>query len=136
MITAVDTSVLIDVLADDPQFGDRSAAAIRGAIARGRLVACDAVWAEVAVGFQSAERCAEVMAKLRVDFSAMNDASALLAGQTYRTWRQAGGRRKRVVADFVIGAHAQLQADRLLTRDRGYYRRYFGELTVVDPCRD
>ena len=33
----------------------------------------------------------------------------------------------------VFGAHAASQCDRLLTRDRGYYKRYFAGLTVVDP---
>jgi predicted nucleic acid-binding protein len=38
-----------------------------------------------------------------------------------------------VIADCLIGAHAASQADRLLTRDRGFYKKAFKRLEVVDP---
>jgi hypothetical protein len=41
-----------------------------------------------------------------------------------------------VIADFLIGAHALEQADRLLTRDRGFHRRAFDGLVIVDPSAD
>jgi hypothetical protein len=39
-----------------------------------------------------------------------------------------GGRRSPMANDFLIGAHVLSMADRLLTPDRGFYRRYFAGL--------
>jgi hypothetical protein len=47
---------------------------------------------------------------------------------------RAGGTRERVISGFLIGAHAQMHTERLLTRDRGFYRSCFRELSVLDPA--
>jgi predicted nucleic acid-binding protein len=44
-----------------------------------------------------------------------------------------GGSRTALVPDFLVAAHAAVRADRLLTRDRGFARRYFRRLRIVDP---
>ena len=133
MITAVDTNVLLDVFGADPEFGQRSAAALRACLREGRLVACEVVWAETASFFPSPAAARGPMERLEVGFSPLDVEAALAASGAWRKHRAKGGRREWVVADFLIGAHAQLHAGRLLTRDRGFYRACFSGLKILDP---
>lgn len=133
MITAVDTSVLLDVFLADPQFGPTSREALRRCLAEGRVIASAPVVAEVTGVFGGAGSAREALGKIPVEFDALNAEAAFLAGEAMRTYRDHGGRRDRVVADFLIGAHAQCCAERLLTRDRGFHRTYFTGLSILDP---
>jgi predicted nucleic acid-binding protein len=133
VITAVDTSVLLDVFIADPTFGVRSREALRTCTREGRLVACDIVWAEVAASFPSEPSAHQALQRLGVEFSALEAATALAAGRAFKDYRRGGGTRQRVVADFLVGAHAQAHAERLLTRDRGFYRTYFKGIAILDP---
>ncbi|GAB4371762.1 MAG: type II toxin-antitoxin system VapC family toxin [Deltaproteobacteria bacterium] len=133
MITAVDTNVLLDVFFDDPKFGRGSAEALRKCLGEGALAACEVVWAETASMFGSESSFLEAMETLTVGFSPVRDETALRAASAWRKYRSPGGKRTRVVADFLVGSHAVTQCDRLLTRDRGFYRTYFSGLRVLDP---
>jgi predicted nucleic acid-binding protein len=73
------------------------------------------------------------MTRLGVTFAPVQQAAAEAASTAWKLYRAQGGTRSRILGDFLVGAHARHQADRLLTRDRGFIRRYFVELTVVDP---
>lgn len=66
-------------------------------------------------------------------FVPCDQTSALLAGATWKAYRDAGGTRQRMIPDFMIAAHAATSADRLLARERGFYRRWFGSLEIVEP---
>lgn len=137
MKTAVDTTVLLDVFTADPVFGERSREALRDAYRRGGLVACDVVWSEVRAAFGDDAPFDAALRELGIQFDPLSAASAALAGRLWRGHRaRSRGDRTRVVPDFVIGAHATLQSDVLLTRDRGFFRDYFTDLRVVDPTSD
>lgn len=135
MITAVDTSVLIDILVGDHRFADASSRALADAVLAGEVIASDVVWTETAAGYADLRRFIDAMHRLGVRFSALSQASAEASSVAWREYRADGGPRSRVVPDFLVGAHALHQAEQLLTRDRGFYRQYFSGLRVIQPDR-
>lgn len=136
MITAVDTNVLFDVFKPDPLYGPASAQALTRCLTEGQLLLSDVTWAETAVAFPSSEAAETAIAQLGAEFSPTTRQAAGLAAQMWRRYRQTGGTRTRVIPDFLIGAHAQVSADRLLTRDQGFFRTYFTELEIIDPSQN
>jgi predicted nucleic acid-binding protein len=107
--------------------------ALRRCRAEGTLVASELVWAELAAAYPQPDAVVEPMGDLGVGLAAIDIDVALHAGGAWSRYRAAGGPRSRVLPDFLIGAHALLRAERLLTRDRGFIRRYFPDLDVIDP---
>lgn len=135
MITAVDTNVLLDIFADDVDFRDPSLSALRRCLGDGPLVACDVVWSEVVAAFPDAAAAHRALDGIPVAYLPLTSAAAARAGVAWRAYRRADGPRDRIVADFLVGAHALEQADRLLTRDRGFQRLAFADITIIDPTR-
>ena len=134
MITAVDSSIIIDVLEPDPEHGPASREALRRCLREGSMVACDVVWAEVATAFGHAQaRAIEALRQIGIAYSPMTEEAALRAAECWYRFRKRSGGKDRIVADFLIGGHALVQADRLLTRERGFYRDYFKSLKLVVP---
>ena len=133
MVTAIDTKVLLDILKPEPDFADASLKALEEAAAIGSMVICDTVYAELAMNFSSCAECDEYLATATIRVESLVRETLFTAGQVWREYRKQGGPRTRILTEFLIGAHAQRQASRLLTRDRGFYRNLFPSLTIIDP---
>ena len=132
MKTAVDTSVILDVVTDDPNWGDASEAALADAFELGSLVINDCVLAEITPALEPHDlEC--FLSDWRFLYIPTSQNVAMEAGRMYAKYLQHSGRAKRVLPDFLIGAHALETTGRLLARDRGYYRDYFMGLKVIEP---
>ena len=133
MISALDSSVILDVLTGSPRFADASEQLLRRASAEGRLILGECVAAEILPAFGARDDFPRFLRDWQVDFVPGSLQSGLLAGEYFAKYLQRGGKARRVLPDFLIGAHACLHADRLLARDRGYFRDYFAQLKVIGP---
>jgi len=132
---AVDTSILVDYIGDGPS-ADEAEQLLRNALSTGPVVACDVVVSEVVAGLGHSDIVLETLEAVGIGFSPLEIRSALRAGEMQRRYRQrlplsAGP--KRTVPDFLIGAHALLQCQGLITRDASFFRDYFKGLRVIAP---
>lgn len=130
---ATDSSVLIDLIAGDDDACASAAESVRQALHVGPVVLCEVALAEVCTAFKGGTDVLQFLEELGIRFDAMEAKSALRAGEMQRRYRQRGGSRTRTVADFLIGSHAMMQCDALITRDAGFYRDYFKGLRIVVP---
>ena len=138
MIYALDTNVIYDILLADQEFGPSSRDFVKGISLDDSLVACDVVWAEASAGFPDKAAFARQMAAFGINFSPMPESAAIRAGEIWKKARLEAVKRKEklrlaIVPDILVGAHALECADALITRDRGFMRRYFSKLKVIDP---
>jgi len=136
MLTAVDTNILIDVLEADPEFGEMSCNALMKASNEGGLLVCDVVWSELFTLYHGQEEMLrEKLSMMQVEFSPLTQKASEIAAHCWHAYRTRAGDRRRIVADFLVGAHAMTQCDCLLSRDRGFYRNYFSSLNLIDPIK-
>lgn len=132
MITAVDTAVLVAIDQAEPEAGwwvDQLAEArLDGGLAISPVVA-----AEFFAVVMDERDFDATLADLGIEIRPFTRASAMLAGQIFRRYRDAGGPRQHMVPDFLIAAHAAVDCGRLASPDRGYLRRYFPHLHLIKP---
>ena len=135
---AVDSSVLVDFIGDGP--GAAAAEeALRSALMDGPVVACEVVIGEVVAGLGHGDIVMETLDEVGIVYLPLELRSAVRAGEMQRRYkerlRRAAGALplQRAVPDFLIGSHALLQCQGLITRDAAFFRDYFKGLKVIVP---
>lgn len=137
MRTAVDTNVFSALLSGDPDSAPEARVALGEAAGKGALLVSPAVYAELVAG-----RDSEVVDNffsdkgIDVDWNLGADVWRT-AGARYGTYARARRQQRgdegprRILADFLIGAHALHLAHALLTSDTSIYGTYFPELEII-----
>lgn len=134
---AIDSPVLIDLLADGPH-ADAAEACLRQCLSAGPVVVCDVALAEICGALRDGAEALTVLEDMSIRFSPLEAKSALRAGEMQRRYRQRNddppqNSTRRAAPDFLIGAHAMLQCNGLITRDDRFFREYFKGLKLIVP---
>ena len=128
----VDTNVLLDIYRADAIWMPWSLKHLQQA-KPGQLALNMVVYAELAGHPAEPANLDEFLEMLGIQMLELSRPAARLAGLAFRSYRQRGGTKTGVLPDFFIGAHAQAEGYKLLTRDAGRYKTYFPKIKLICP---
>jgi predicted nucleic acid-binding protein len=137
MTTAIDTNMIVALWAEDPDLSLAAESALEVAYRRGSLVVSAPVFAELIAAPGRTENFVTAMLEengIAVDWE-LNEPVWRSAGRAFQTYaelrRQQGDPGpRRILADFLIGAHALIRGYRLLSLDERLYRAAFPALRL------
>jgi hypothetical protein len=135
--TAVDTNIM-SALWSGSAPSVQAASLLTRAAHEGALVICAPVYVEL-MAYPNATReyLDRFLARTRVEVDFVIDepvwreAAERFANYAHRRRKSGGGEAKRLMVDFIIGAHASLQADRLCTLDPHHFTKDFPKLRLI-----
>ena len=129
----VDSNVLIDVVQKDVVWADWSKAKLFEAQLASTLCINPIGYAELAPAFDAVDDINDFLARAKISVTALSRPTAYLAGLAFVKYRQLKGTKTGVLADFFIGAHAQVEGWKILTRDIARYKTYFPTVQLIHP---
>lgn len=131
--TLVDSSVLLDVMTEDRVWLSWSLDALARAGDAGPLWINPIIYAEVSVRFARIEDLEDALPADDYRRAVLPWEAGFLAGKAFLRYRRGGGKRRSLLPDFYIGAHAAVADLALLTRDDRRSREYFPTVRLIAP---
>ncbi len=129
----LDTNVILDVVQDDPVWGEWSQGQLDAWAARDELGINAVIYAELSIAYVRIEELEDTVHTAGLRFLEIPREALFLAGKAFLAYRKQGGTRTGVLPDFFIGAHAAVMGLPLLTREAARYRTYFPGVALITP---
>ena len=136
MLTALDSSVILDVLTGDPVHGLRSEAAVRRAAEEGGLVIGEYALAELMAAWaeEPARHARDFLDEWQIEYIPASRDCVLRAGELFRRCLDRDGpSASNLIPDLLVASHAHFHADRLLIRRSEDWNPNLDELEVMRP---
>ncbi len=135
MPVLVDSNVILDVVYDDVSWGDWSDREMNRYRAEGLFIN-PVIYAELCAGAESPAEVDQIMTALSIQFVELPRQALFLAAKAFVKYQQRGGVQTSPLADFFIGAQADVLASPILTRDISRYKTYFPDVALIYPDTD
>jgi predicted nucleic acid-binding protein len=129
----VDSSVILDVFLDDPEWGDWSEDVLTKLSGTCSLFINPIIYSEISVGFERIEELEKAVAECGLRMAAIPREALFLAGKVYVRYRKGKGKKVAPLPDFFIGAHAAIEGLELVTRDVRRIKTYFPSVKIISP---
>lgn len=129
----VDSSVVLDIVQDDPKWASWSIETLDAYSGSHELVINSIIYAEVSIGFARIEELEATLQATRLRVMAMPREALFLAGKAFLRYRKRSGSKSSPLPDFFIGAHAAVDNMALITRDVKRVSSYFPNVDLVSP---
>ena len=137
MTTAIDANIVVALWNEDDALNTLARSALDAALGRGSLVIAAPIFAELLAAPSRDEAFLDSFCRetgISVDWN-LDEVIWRTAGRAFQLYlarrrKQRGSGQRRILADFLIGAHAIQNGFRLLTMDHRLYRAAFPRLII------
>jgi len=155
MISAVDTNILLDIIIPNQSFVKSSLEKLESTARKSKIVICEIVYSELASQFHNQTELNSFLSDTHIEIVWSNKESLFLASRLWLKYREQRPEKiycpdcgkqihavcshcgsqinlpRRMLNDFIIGSHAITFADLFITRDLGFYKKYFSGIKIL-----